>query len=183
MSPEITKRQLRNLLGRQARLIFVGTGVFFLCVAWILYAPLLRDIRRISREWRTLQIEQADARRVVEQLRSGQIHSLPRTDVLPEVLNRLNNLARSHQIQFLAVTPGSLRSGDPPGLAIFPIELQMEGGYQSIGEFLGDLERTASLGGTHVRQLTIERDEHLLPRLRAQLSMEIILSEGSSGSP
>ncbi len=120
---------------------------------------------------------------MVGQLRSGQLHPLPPTDVVPEVLNQFNRLARSHQILISSVTPGAIQPGNSDGLAVLPIEFQVEGGYRSLGEFLGQLSKTPSLEGARVRRMAIDRDEHLLPRLRAQLSIDIFLSEASNGSP
>ncbi|MBI3616436.1 MAG: type 4a pilus biogenesis protein PilO [Candidatus Omnitrophica bacterium] len=184
MFPDVTEsiRQTRVWLFRQPRFVLAGVFIGGLVLIWAVYAPAFQSIRRSHAEWLRLKTELIDVRKTVDPIRRGEVPLLPRADAISTVLKQLNTVARSKQIQFIQVSPGAARAGDPPGLVILPVELTLEGVYRSWGEFLGALARTPSLSGTFVRQLSIDREERLLPHLRGRLSLEIFLSEAESGS-
>ena len=175
-------RQARAWLARQPRLTVAGgvTGALFL--VWIIYVPVLLSIRRSHAQWLHLKNELIDARQALDPIRRGEIAWVPGRDATSAVLEQLHAVARSQHVQFLQVSPGASHPGDLPGLTVLPVELTVEGTYRSLGEFLGLVPRTPSLNGAFVRQLTIDREERLLPRLRARLSLEIFLTEPESGS-
>jgi len=183
MFPEVTEaiRQTRAWLSRQPRMVLGIGAVGFLVLVWTIYAPAFRVIQRSHREWFQLKSELSDIRRAVEPFHRREIPLLPKADSVSTVLEQLNALARSKQIQFLQISPGTMRPGQMPGLVILPVELVLEGAYRSWGEFLGVLAKTPSLNGAFVRQLAIDREERLLPRLRGRLSLEIFLSGTENG--
>ncbi len=123
-------------------------------------------------EREALRSEMEEAWRLLEQMRNSPIPLLPSVSKSSEALSALQGLAESHQVQFLSVSPGTPREGSAEEPVWLPVELQLEGGYRSIGSFLGDLHR-GSAGVVRVRQFRIGRDERLLPRLRATLSLEL----------
>lgn len=156
-------------------------AVGLLLLLWFIYVPALAAIRRSHNEWDELKTEIGRSRRIVDSFRQGSLPSPPPLEMLPAVLENLNALAGSNQIRFLQVIPGNARAGESAEVTILPIELYLEGNYRSIGEFLGSLGQTPSVGGALVRRMSIEREERLLPRLRARLSIELILSGVSDG--
>jgi len=149
---------------------------------WIVYAPPLTAIRRSQGEWLRLKGELSDIHRAVDPIRRGEVPLLPGADATSTVLEQLSALARSKQINCLQISPGTLRPGNSPRLTILPVELVLEGAYRSWGEFLGALSQSPSLRGTFVRQVAIDREERLLPRLKGRLSLEIFLTEAGNGS-
>ena len=183
MPPQIleTIRQSKEAISREPKILVAAAAAGLLCAGWLLYIPPLGAIRRTKEEWRQLKEEVTASRQILAPVRKGE--ALPPVDLdqLPTVLEELHALARSHQVEFTAVSPGAARPGTP-GLMVIPVELQAEAGYRSLGEFLGELKRTSSLGGAFVRRLTIDREERLLPRLRARISMELVLSHVSDGT-
>lgn len=162
------RRQPRAAIG-------VGLGLFLLLL-WVLYVPTWGSIRVIQGEREALQSEMENAWRVLEQMRDSSIPLLPSVSKSSEALTALQDLAESHEVQFLSVSPGNPREGSAGEPVWLPVELQVEGGYRSIGNFLGDLHRGRA-GVARVRQLRIGRDEQLLPRLRATLSLELAFGE------
>lgn len=176
-------RQLYKKMASRPGLIPLAGATAALLIVFLLYAPLFAQVWGFQGDYRRQRIEQQDARLLMDRLRAGQIKALPPLQGMPEVLEQLGNLARSHQIQFLSVTPGPPRPGGMAGLAVVPVEFQMEGGYRALGAFLGALRGAPSLGAPCVRSLTISRDEALLPRVRARLSIDFPFSEAAGGSP
>ncbi len=173
--------QAESALSRQPRIVLWGGVAMLFLLSWVLYNPQLAAVHRLSREWHLLNTELGDARRVVDRIREGKGPSLQPIDSLPEVLGELNTVARSHQVEILEVTPSHPLPGGSPDLEILPVELQVEGGYRALGEFLGALGKTHSLGVAFVRRITMDRDERILPRLRARLSIDLAFSQGSDG--
>lgn len=184
MPPEVIEsiRQLKRILSRQPRAVQAGGAVGILLLGWFIYAPALTGIRQSHEEWIRLKNELSAIRETVEPIRRGEIPLLLSAEATPALLEQLNTLARSKQIQFIQVSPGTPRPGELSGLMILPIDLMLEGSYRSLGEFLGALRQTPSLRGTFVRRLSIDREERLLPRLRGRLSLEIFLSGAENGS-
>lgn len=184
MPPEIIEaiRHLKGMIARQSRIALAGGAVAVLILGWIVYAPALNGIRRSQEEWLRLKEELSDIHRTLDPIRRGEIPLLPGVDSASNVLEQLNAAARSKQIQFLQVSPGPPHSGSSPGLMVLPVDLTLEGTYRSWGEFLGALSEHPSLRGAFVRQMSIEREERLLPRLKGRLSLEIFLTEAESGS-
>lgn len=175
-------RHLKGIISRQPRILLAGGFVTVLILGWIVYAPPLTAIRRSQREWLRLKGELSDIHRTVDPIRRGEVPLLPGADTIATVLEQLNATARSKQVQFLQISPGPPRSGNSPELVILPVELTLKGAYRSWGEFLGALSEAPSLRGAFVRQVAIDREEQLLPRLKGHLSLEIFLSEVDNGS-
>ncbi|MBI3332825.1 MAG: type 4a pilus biogenesis protein PilO [Candidatus Omnitrophica bacterium] len=185
MPSEMTRAGLFPFLGewrkRHPRLLSALCAAGFLLLVWAVYLPALKALRRSHSEWAQLKAEVAEERRVVDPFRKGSIPTPPPLEALPTVLESLNAAARSKQIQFLQVAPGKVRRGVSAETSILPVDLYLEGGYRSIGEFLSGLSRTPSLEGTFVRQVAIGRQEQMLPLLRARVSIELTLSGATDG--
>lgn len=175
-------RILKESLAKQPRLFLAGGAAALLVAGWLLYVPPLGAIRKASREYLSLKAEVEEARRVIAPLREGGLFILPTNDEIPSLLEDLNDVARSRQIQLLEVSPQPARPGGGEGFVLLPVELRLEGGYRLIGEFLGALRATASLGVVGIQRLSIDREERILPRLRARVSLEFLLSGAVDGS-
>jgi len=168
---------IKAAASRQPKALWIGGIASFLAVAWVLYVPPLQAIGKVSSQWRQLRSEVFQIRQTFNQFRQEAIPTLPSSGTLPEILEGLNALARTHQVQVLELTPGVPHPEDPPQLVALPIQLKVEGGYRNLGELLGELTRVPDLGKIRVRSLSLGREERLLPSLRADLSLEIFLSE------
>ena len=172
---------LRGWMGRQPKLSLVAGGVALLLLCWAVYVPPFMAIRRVGTRWSQLKSEMSETHRLTDLVRSGEMRLLPSQQQLPELLKELNVQARECQVRLLEITPARVTvSADSTKPALLPVQLQLEGDYRAIGEFLGKLRKEPSLGVITVRTLRLNREERLLPRLRAQLSIEIALrTEGN----
>jgi hypothetical protein len=162
---------------------WVGPAAALLLIAalWFLYAVPLGRIRKLQAALLPLKGQVALAQEMIQRARQVDLAALPTADALPEVLEKLNALARQHQIQLVKTAPQPTRPAQSPGLVILPLELQVEAEYRSLGEFLGALRGSAGLGVPLTRRITVGREEKLLPRLTATLEIDLILSEAPSG--
>ncbi len=171
---------LRGWMGRQPKLSLIAGGLALLLLCWGVYIPPLMAIRRIGTRWSGLKSEMNETRRLTDLVRRGEMRLLPGQQDLQELLKELHVQARECQVKILEITPGKADSADPGKPALLPVQLQLEGNYRAIGEFLGRFRKEPSLGVIIVRTLRLNREEQLMPRLRVQLSIEIALSAGSS---
>lgn len=173
---------LREIFSKQLRIVWMGVGTLALMAGWFLYVPPLTAIQRANKELFHLKAETEEARMAVMPLRKGQLLVPPGIDQLSMVLKELNQLARSHQVQLLEMSPQTARPDQASGLFALPIELQLEGSFRAIGDFLGAVRQDPELGVAHVERFAVYREVRLLPRLRARVSLEIFLVGASGGS-
>ncbi len=167
---------LLKIKERSPRVFWSGVAASGLILLWGIYGPALAAIRKAGLERDRLHRELIQYRGIIDPLRRGELPTLPEAGDVSTVLEELNRLARQQQIRFLEVSPGVLRPGDPKEMMILPVDLQLQGEYRTLAEFLGRLSQTPALGAVTVRRLSIDREERFLPRLKARLSLEIFLS-------
>ncbi|MBI1953912.1 MAG: type 4a pilus biogenesis protein PilO [Candidatus Omnitrophica bacterium] len=151
-------------------------------ILWSLYAVPLGRIRKLQAGLLPLKEQVARAQEVIQRARQVNLAALPAADALPQVLEELNALARQHEVQLVKTAPQPTRPAESRGLVILPLELQVEAEYRNLGEFLGALRRAPGLGVPLTRRIALGREERLLPRLTATLTIDLILSEAPGGS-
>ncbi len=178
VKPDITlwRDALRNWLKDKPKAaVAAGLGLLFV-LGWFLYGPPLGDIGRLQARKHQLRTEATQARDVFEQLRQEEWSRLPRAETIPEILAELHALAEAHTLKLVEVAP---RSPAPKGegLVVLPVELRIEGAYRPLGEFLGALRQTPALGVVSVQSVRIGREQRLLPRLKASISLELALGQ------
>lgn len=177
MKPKEWISALRALLDRQPRLLVAGAAAAAVLFLWMIYVPPSLEIRRLGVQWRTLRAESRQSRQLLDEFYQGGVVLLPGSGHLPRVLEVLHDKARQHGVQIRGMTPASAREPSTEGLSVFPVEIQLEGEFRSLGKFLGELKESASLGRVEVRRFRVSRDEGLLPALRADLSLDIALRQ------
>lgn len=143
----------------------------------LVYLPPVLELKKLGREWNRLRIEGRDSREMLDRFYRSGSAGLPESDDLPLILEKLHQKALQQQVEIRSVTPGSARPAESEGLVAFPVELQLQGEYGSLGRFLSELKDVSELGAVKFRRLTISRDEAQLPVLRAVLSIEISVSQ------
>lgn len=166
---------LQAWTNRQPKLSVAAGALALILLGWALYAPSCGVIQRDSRRWSRLKMEMHETQNLLDLVRRGEIRLLPSQESLPELLKQLHFQAKRFQVNILSVSPGRSDDAGPGQPILLPIDLQLEGEYRGIGQFLGALHGEPSLGMVTVRRLQIGREERLLPRLRAQLSIDMAL--------
>lgn len=171
---------LRAWTTRQPKLSLAAGALALVLLGWALYMPSCMAIRRDSRRCASLKAEMDQTQGLLDLVRRGEIRPLPSQETLPELLKQVHVQAKKFQVGILSISPGRSDAADPSQPILLPVELQVEGEYRAIGQFLGALRGEPSLGMVTVRRFQMDRDEHLLPRLRAQLSIELALKQEAS---
>lgn len=174
---------LRSWTTRQPKLSLAAGAVALILLGWVLYVPSCGAIRRDSRRWSRLKMEMHETQNLLDLVRRGEIRPLPSQESLPELLKQLHLQAKRFQVNILSVSPGRSNGAGLGQPILLPIDLQLEGEYRGIGQFLGVLRGEPSFGMVTVRRLQIGREERLLPRLRAQLSIEMALKQEGPDEP
>ena len=139
------------------------------------------QIRRLSSERTILKADLQKGQQTLARLREGEVPVLAGIEKAPEVLSQLETLARTFDVRFLEVSPGQSRSPGAEQPVLLPVEIRLEGGYRSLGEFLGSLKNIKQ-AAVLVRGIRVARDAQWLPRLRAQVSVELGFSQETYGS-
>lgn len=171
---------LRAWLAGKPRTFVAGAAGLALLLGWVLYAPSWISIQRLRRERDALRSELDSSRGLVAQARAGSAQPLLPVGQAPEVLARLEELAGKHGLKFLEISPGKPRAEEPGQAVYLPVDLQIEGAYRPLGEFLGELRGAQALATpVLVREVHLARDERMLPNLRARVSLELALTEGA----
>ena len=173
---------LRGWITRQPVAVLTSGFLALLLLIWALYGPPIGAIRKSAGQWHQLKAELEQDRRLMDTARYSQIQPLPSILTLPRILERLHTQARGFKVTILAVSPATATPAGPDGPVILPIDLQLEGEYRALGQFLGSLRNQPSLGVVTVRRVRMGREEQLLPRLRAQLSIEMALGQETDGN-
>ena len=168
---------LRTWMTRQPKLSLAAGAAALALLSWAIYAPSFAAIRRDSRRWSSLKTEMGQIQNLLEMARRGEIRPLPSQEELPELLKQLNVEAKRFRVSILSVSPGRADGAGPGQPILLSVELQLDGEFRGIGQFLGALRNEPSLGMVTVRHFQIVRDERLLPRLRVQLAIELALKQ------
>lgn len=180
LEPQSWLPALRAWLPKQPKALVAGSAAGALLVGWLLYVPPWTSIQKLLKERQALRSELDSSRALMGQVRFASVQPLLSADQAPEVLARLETLAGEHGLKFLEVSPGRVRSGEPGRPSTLPVELQVEGGYRSLGEFLRSLREAQSLPApVLVQRVQIGHDEKLLPRLHVRISLEMAFAEGA----
>jgi Tfp pilus assembly protein PilO len=148
---------------------------------WMLYAPPLAQTRRLVKERAQLRERLKEGAEILSRLQASEAPVGARLTHTPEILSQLQALAWKHKVRFLEIAPGQPVSlgGDQP--VLLPVEIQLEGEYRALGEFLGSL-RTFPPVAVLVKRIRLSREEQRLPNLRARVSLELAFLSDAHGS-
>ena len=169
---------LRTWLKQQPKTVLASGAAALLVIGWLLYIPPLLAVRRVSAEQARLHAELERDRGVLDFAWRRKIQPLPGTRTMTRVLEQLHAHARKQGVEVLVLTPGSGSAAGPDAPTLLPVELQVEGEYKALGLFLGSLRQHPELGVVTLRRLRLAREERILPRLRAQMVLEVALGKG-----
>lgn len=172
MGSELLLTSLGWLKNKKNSFIILSIVIFLLII--FLYLPLARTIRKKSLEWNTFkgQLNSAQINLQVIQ-KSGTNKKLIRQQEASGVLNAITQEGRNLRLNFKSLNQKEIR-GIENKYAILPVEMEIEGGYEELGHFLGALEGLESSIVT-IESFKIWRDDKILPKISASLVVKLYL--------
>lgn len=139
----------------------------FLCIS------LLKEIRIKSFEWNNLKsllsASQADLKACRECV---VIKKFTRRQDIPSIIDDITREGRGLKINFKSISQKEIIDANE-GYLVLPVQMEMEGGYEQIGRYLGALENKDSI--ITVEGLELKRDKKILPNVPASLAINIYL--------
>ena len=182
--------------GQQKKLLYGVLAVIGL-VAWsnFLFFPQWSRWARQGAELKSLQGQVERTRRLLVQLPGVEKNSallssqvaiqptaMPPQEQLPELLDRIAQLARSSHVRLVSLKPKGEIAGlapGPSGYLEMSIEVETSAGYHQIGAFLDALESSESL--LRVQKLEIGADGQDMWNHRTRITLEAYLAPASGG--
>lgn len=158
---------------RQPRLPLLSGAVALCLAVWFLYVPPLVEIQRLNRRWGQIQQTREELRPLLDQYYQSGAGSLPESKQLPHLLEQLHELARQRGVEILSMEPGEIKGSGKEGLALCSVELQLQGEFRALGEFLGSLNNWEHLGAVSLQRVQVSREEGLKPRLRVSAAIDV----------
>jgi Tfp pilus assembly protein PilO len=126
---------------RQKKLIIVFSGIaiiaFLLC--FILYIPLVNQLRAKSKETRALEAKLLEARNIITFMKTmGSELALVTEDNFSVATDTLMKQGGLYHIDFISTKPGAPIREEV--YVMLPIDIALESGYSELGDFLGSLD-------------------------------------------
>lgn len=186
---------MAGLPPEQQKKILYGVLAVIGLVAWanLLFFPQWGRWARQGTELKSLQGQVERTRRLLTQLPgveksnallSNQVAIQPTTmppqEQLPELLDRIAQLARFSHVRLVSLKPRGEISGLAPGPSGYievPIEMETSAGYHQVGAFLDALESSESL--LRVQELDIGTDSQDMWNHRTRITLEAYLAPAS----
>ncbi len=153
--------------------MLVALGTYFL-----LYAPLIRELRAKRLEFKTCETDLFSARNIIESVKTKEIKGILITEEdIPFAIDELTRHGRLKDINFISMTPGKIEKPKDSQYKILPVEMQTESSYKKLGVFLGSLgELKKSL--VTIMSFDIVTLKEDPSRLRTELIVNMHLTEG-----
>lgn len=144
--------------------ILIGLGVVVLMVAWyfLIIGPKRDDISKADSELKTekekydddsARIKRIDDERSASKQTSGELLKLnklvPVDSQVPSLIVELQQSANEAGIDFMKIEPGNAVAGTE-GNAIIPMELQFQGKFFDVNDFLYRVENYARMEGNDI---------------------------------
>lgn len=166
-------------LNRQILIKFLAPSAVLgaLLLYLFLYAPLIGELKRQSRECLKIEAETALMRSRVtgfraQEMKGGFISEAEVSVAIDELAHR----GKLHRVKFSSLTPNPSEKREGAVYRILPVELVTESGYEGLGRFLGALDEIQK-GIVTVEDFTVKSDHADPGRLEAKLTLHLHLAE------
>lgn len=141
----------------------------FLCIS------LLKAIRVKSFEWNNLKSRLSAAQVELKACKECVIiKKFTRRQDVSSIIDDITREGRALKINFRSISQKEIIDAKE-GYLVLPVQMEIEGGYEQIGRYLGALENKDSI--VTVEGLEIERDKKILPKVPASLDINIYLEK------
>ena len=155
-----------------------AAGVLLL---FMLVMPLWAKAVRLSGEVKALESEMTAVREALD--RSSKIKRgadfVSRNEV-SRAIDEIAKVGAAMNINFIATSPQKIERPEGADHPVLPIRMQVQSEYKDLGAFLGALELLEKSLVT-VREFSIRGEPAVLPRVAAEIIVEIHLKENERG--
>ncbi len=167
---ELTKERLIIIIGGAITLVALGT--YFL-----LYAPLIRELRAKQLEFKTCETDVFNARNIIGSVKAGETKGVLITEQdIPFAIDELTRYGRLCVINFVSMTPKEIEKAKDSQYKILPIEMHIESSYKKLGVFLGSLS-TLEKSLVTIRSFNVVTLKNDPSMLETGLVVEMYLTE------
>ena len=143
-------------MNRRLRMILMGIGlVVFAALIWFLVlSPIRSDIAdtkaEIEDQQEELMLANSQLARAKETQQQGKANQarlmelakmMPESEEIPSLLLQLQDLADQSGILFVAISPGTTEESDQADYRILPLDLEFEGTFFDISDFIYRTEK------------------------------------------
>lgn len=141
----------------------------FLCL------PPLKAIKVKNFEWNNLKSRLSAAQVELKACKECVIiRKFTKRQDIPSLIDDITREGRALKINFKSISQKEIIDSKDRYL-VLPVQMEIEGGYEDIGRYLGALENKNSI--LTVEGLEIERDKKILPKVPASLAINLYLEK------
>ena len=164
-------------MGREKWVVVAGAAAVlsFFLIFFIFFGPLSKKIKAKHAEYEAVRLKLSEAQyRVFTMDRKEKPKAMVTVEGLSLAVDELTKQGKSCGINFISITPQAVEAA-VEGTKIFPIEMEIESSYQSIGIFLGaldDLEKSL----VTVRRFELMSNETEPLKLKMKLTVAMHLA-------
>lgn len=133
--------------------------------------------------WRRVQREGDEVHQALAAARASKAFQAPlpfRVELVPatrrsEIRSSVQHVADQFQVTVVSLSEQGMKPGPEPGYQFVGLTLTVEGEYAAVGKFLQAIE-TIPLTIVRPSALSMQREESLLPKIRAQVTLECLVT-------
>ena len=157
------------------KLIIPGISlVVLLILIFFVYLPLIQRLKQARSKVILKEKEISELQAQTQILSRKEKKKLPSLKEVSLAIDELSKLGADNKIDFISIDPRQTKTAKSMPYQILPIEMVVEAEYKNLGIFLGSLESLKQSLVT-LERLEIQRDEKILPRLKARLIVNMYL--------
>ena len=147
----------------------------------LLALPLWAKAGRLAGEGKALESEMTAVREALDKSKAIKRGAdfVSRNEV-SRAIDEMAKVGAAMNINFIATSPQKIERPEGADHSVLPIRMEIQSVYKDLGAFLGALERLEKSLVT-VREFAIRGDPAVLPRLTAEIIVEIHLKEDERG--
>lgn len=166
---EFTK-QRRAIIG-----VIITAGV--LTAYFVLYHPLIAEIRTASVQCRRVEGELKTAQEAIASLKQkGAKRTLATEDGVSAAIEELTEKGKEKGINFISITPQKSQFlQDNQAYKVLPVEMEISGSYENVGGFMGEADSFEKSIVT-VNNFRITADRKNASKIEAKLILNMYLS-------
>lgn len=168
---------LNGLLKKKNAGILIGAGFVLLAIPFFVYIPMGRQIKFKTLEWIALKNELNAGYRNLELFqRNGVNKKMVSPKEVSAVIENITKEGKKLMLNFKSISQRE-QIERPEGYSILPVEMQIEGQYKQLGEFLGCLEAMQD-ALVAIDNFKASYDEKIAPKLSIVLTLNIYIEKG-----